>query len=78
MNSAQLVRQKGYKWCIVPMCTNTSHTTPDKLFINVPKDPKTRKKWILACRRNVSDISEKSTVYCCEDHFNVSWISLNY
>lgn len=72
MNPAQTVRQKTYKWCIVPMCTNTSHTTPNKWFINVPKDPKTRKKWILASRRNAGDISEKSTVYCCEDHFNVS------
>ncbi|KAJ8909280.1 hypothetical protein NQ315_004533, partial [Exocentrus adspersus] len=28
---------KDYHWCVVPMCLNTSKSSPHKLFISVPK-----------------------------------------
>lgn len=60
------------KWCFVPGCQNTSRSTPEKVFVTVPKDKKIKKKWFVAARREISDVSEKTVFYCCEDHFNVS------
>ncbi|KAJ8911569.1 hypothetical protein NQ315_007951, partial [Exocentrus adspersus] len=40
-------KNKNYKWCIVPLCKSTSIATPEKCFIQVPKnDLKRRKLWI--------------------------------
>ena len=64
----------GYKWCVVPQCTNTSKSNPDKLFVSVPKDPKRRKMWLKLARRDPKSISSTSNVFMCEDHFNVSSI----
>lgn len=61
------------KWCFVPKCTNTSIKTPLKTFVTVPKAPEIRAKWFTAARRNVKEVSPTSAVYCCEDHFDVSF-----
>ncbi|KAK4881368.1 hypothetical protein RN001_004687 [Aquatica leii] len=66
------------KWCFVPKCTNTSRTAPHKIFITVPKDIKKKKLWFAAARRAISEVSEKSTLYCCEDHFNLEYDMANY
>lgn len=59
------------KYCIVPQCFNSTVKTPDKLFFNVPGDPKMRKKWMTAVKR-MDSISPKTKAHCCEDHFDVS------
>lgn len=64
-------KKKHYKYCIVPMCTNTSITTPGKHFFNVPKKKKIRDKWCKVMKRKET-LSDKSVRYCCEDHFDVS------
>lgn len=66
-------KKGAYKYCLVPNCRNTSKNAPEKLFINVPSDIKTRKIWQKAMRREVF-VSDKSTVYCCADHFKVSGV----
>lgn len=38
-------------YCIVPMCTNTGVTAPDKQFIAVPRNAVVRKKWCVAMKR---------------------------
>uniref|UniRef100_A0A8D8WKF5 THAP-type domain-containing protein n=1 Tax=Cacopsylla melanoneura TaxID=428564 RepID=A0A8D8WKF5_9HEMI len=60
-----------YRYCVVPQCTNTKRTTPDKIFVHVPRDRKIRKRWFVAMRRD-KFMSDLSTAYVCEDHFNVS------
>lgn len=68
-------RSMYYKYCIVPMCSNTTFKTPNKIFIRVPENRNRRAKWLKACRRDVKDISDKNTaLHVCEDHFNVSII----
>ena len=62
----------GYKWCVVPQCTNTSIKTPEKLFVSVPRNNKMRKKWLQLASRNPKDITENTNVFFCEDHFDVS------
>lgn len=61
------------KWCFVPKCKNTTYKTPDKTFITAPRDAKRREKWFAAARRDIKEVSEKSTLYCCEDHFKVKF-----
>lgn len=61
-----------YKWCLVPGCTNTTIKTPEKLFVCVPKKPKVRKMWLKLAGRNPDSVVDDSTVFFCEDHFNVS------
>lgn len=68
-----------YKYCIVPICTNTTFRTPDKLFFNVPSDPKLRKKWYAVVKRDVkTPFSAQATRHCCEDHFDVEEDMENY
>ncbi|KAK5649799.1 hypothetical protein RI129_000828 [Pyrocoelia pectoralis] len=62
--------KRCYKWCFVPMCTNTTFTTPEKTFLTMPRDVKIRKMWFKAARRDYSKITS-SDFYCCEDHFDV-------
>lgn len=64
--------QKYYKYCLVPLCKNTTVETPDKIFIRLPLDRNRRIKWLKACRRDIHDISVSSGLHVCEDHFNVS------
>ncbi|KAJ8930174.1 hypothetical protein NQ314_017053 [Rhamnusium bicolor] len=33
---------------------------------------KRREKWFAAARRDIKEVSKKSTLYCCEDHFKQS------
>lgn len=61
---------KSYRSCFVPLCTNTTKATPDKMFLNVPQDVKRRNKWFQAVHRD--NPQTKSIFFCCEDHFDVS------
>lgn len=61
-----------YRYCVVPECISTTTSTPGKTFIKLPIDEKQRKLWLKAMRRSPKDISSKSHVYLCQDHFNVS------
>lgn len=54
----------------MPKCTSTSNSTPNKLFFALPSDKKRRRAWIKAVRRNLSDISPKSNMHCCEDQMD--------
>lgn len=66
---------KTYKYCIVPLCTSTTSSTPDKLFFLVPKNKEMRKKWCEVMNRDepkYPELSSKTALYCCENHFDVS------
>ncbi|KAG5867090.1 hypothetical protein JTB14_007100 [Gonioctena quinquepunctata] len=65
------------KYCLVPDCPNTSKNAPEKWFINVPSDIKIRNVWQKATRREVF-VSNKSHVYCCEDHFKITMSKRKY
>ncbi|XP_026677422.1 uncharacterized protein LOC103506596 isoform X1 [Diaphorina citri] len=67
----------SYKYCVVPKCTSTTVATPDKLFIHVPKDVKQRKAWLTAMRR-ADPLSNKTTAFVCEEHFNLEQDMENY
>lgn len=62
-----------YVYCAVPLCENTSFKTPEKIFFRIPQSSSLRKKWILVMRRDTikNKLSDKSTLHCCEDHFDV-------
>lgn len=66
------MNSKVYKWCAVPQCKNTSIKTPNKLFIYVPNKKIIRDRWLNLARRDPSVISTNSSIYFCEDHFDVS------
>lgn len=59
------------KWCFVPLCTSTSTSTPNKMFVRVPQDYERKKRWFSAARRDMP--KSKSEFFCCEDHFRVSY-----
>ncbi|XP_075990075.1 uncharacterized protein LOC142985657 isoform X3 [Anticarsia gemmatalis] len=65
------------KYCIVPMCTNSSLKTPQKLFFSVPLNKNLRKKWIKVMKR-ADPLTETSHVHCCEDHFDIEKDMENY
>ena len=54
----------------MPNCKNNSQNCPGKVFIAVPKG-KEREKW---CKEvfNNKNYSFNSSMYCCEDHLDVS------
>ena len=63
------------KYCIVPMCGNTFYVTPDKIFLNVPRNKNDRLRWCRAIKRDPKKnvpLAEKSHRHVCEDHFDVS------
>jgi len=66
-----------YKYCFVPLCKNTSVSTPDKIFLNVLESKKLRRNWLKAARSDKKDVSDKSHLSCCEDHFDVCKIMLS-
>lgn len=66
------MNSKGYRWCGVPQCTNTSIKTPNKLFVFVPYKETIRDKWLHMARRDLSGILPNTQLYFCEDHFDVS------
>ena len=63
-----------YHWCAVPKCKNTSKKTPNKLWIHVPNEINMRKLWFKVAKRDPESLCEKTRLYFCEDHFNVSII----
>lgn len=65
------------KSCVVPKCTNTTTSAPEKLFFLVPMDVQMRKKWIKAMKR-LDPFGDKSKVYGCEDYFDVSIVTVYY
>lgn len=72
-NSLHL-EKKGWRWCFVPGCKNTSVSAPNMIFLQVPKNLKTRRLWArLARREDASTLNSRNVWFCCEDHFNVSW-----
>ncbi|XP_044741871.1 uncharacterized protein LOC123302845 [Chrysoperla carnea] len=68
-NSQNLREKSSYKYCFVPQCKNTSKSTPEKLFISVPKGDK-RAKWVKQVRCPL-DVSATSRLHCFEDHFDL-------
>ncbi|XP_063543945.1 uncharacterized protein LOC134752246 isoform X2 [Cydia strobilella] len=67
-----------YKWCIVPLCTNTTLKKPDKLFVSVPTKPEKRKLWLQLAHRDPKSILSHTNVFMCEDHFNMEKDTINY
>ncbi|KAI4460424.1 thap-type zinc finger superfamily [Holotrichia oblita] len=59
-----------YKYCAVPMCQSSTVNSPDKKFITIPRDVTRRKKWFTAMGR-YKPLADKTTGYCCCDHFDV-------
>ncbi|GBM16477.1 hypothetical protein AVEN_94960-1 [Araneus ventricosus] len=56
--------------------SNTTVTTPDKLFIDVPRNYVIRKKWCKAMKRDPKlnpELSASSIRHVCRDHFDVSY-----
>lgn len=72
------MNSKVYKCCVVPLCKNTSIKTPDKLFVYVPRKKTVRDKWLKLARREPASLSTNSTIYFCEDHFDLPKDMENY
>ncbi|KAH9635196.1 hypothetical protein HF086_009536 [Spodoptera exigua] len=72
------MNEPSYKYCSVPLCDNTTLKNPEKLFVHVPKLKLLRKKWLNLARRDPKMTSDKSTLYFCEDHFNLPEDMENY
>ena len=65
-------RNQFYRWYFVPKCKSTSVTNREKIFLSVLKG-ELRKKWYKTVRRDMCPTTSlASTIFCCEDHFNVS------
>ena len=63
------------KYCFVPQCTNSTVLTPNKHFFRVPMNECIRNAWWAAAKR-LDKVSVKSVgIYCCQDHFEVSFHS---
>ncbi|XP_050559536.1 uncharacterized protein LOC118278943 isoform X11 [Spodoptera frugiperda] len=69
---------KSYRCCAVPMCTNTSIKTPDKLFVFMPYKKEIRDKWLKLARRDLTGILPTTQLYFCEDHFDLPNVMENY
>ncbi|KAG6439562.1 hypothetical protein O3G_MSEX000878 [Manduca sexta] len=69
---------KSYRICAVPLCQNTCIKTPSKLFIHVPQPQNLRVKWLQLARRDPTSVSAKSSIYFCEDHFDLPNDMENY
>lgn len=64
-------RTANYKSCFFRNCGNTTICASEKIFIPVPKG-EVRKQWIKIVRGDdTREFSLKSSLYCCEDHFDV-------
>ncbi|XP_037872296.1 uncharacterized protein LOC119629683 [Bombyx mori] len=72
------MNSKVYKCCVVPRCTNTSIKTPKKLFVYVPNNKTMRYKWLTLARRDPKGLSVNSSIYFCEDHFDLPHDMDNY
>ncbi|VVD01487.1 unnamed protein product [Leptidea sinapis] len=69
-------KKPTYRYCVVPKCKNTMKRTPNKIFFLVPRDVERRKRWCRAMRRG--DLSPRTGVYCCQDHFDIENDTANY
>ncbi|XP_052745598.1 zinc finger protein 641 isoform X4 [Bicyclus anynana] len=67
-----------YRRCAVPMCTSSTKNYPNKLYITVPNNPQRRKRWLQLARRDPKSTSAKSTIFFCEDHFDLRKDMENY
>lgn len=56
--------------CFVPSCKNSKDENPDKLFLCVPRDQNRRNMWLNTVGLDV-DSNLGTTLYACEDHFEV-------
>ncbi len=63
---------KGYYYCVVPKCMNTSTNHPDKKFFALPSNCERRRTWLTKMKRKPNDLSLDTTFFVCEDHFDVS------
>lgn len=66
-----------FKYCFVPGCSSSALKDPEKIFITVPKG-ECRLKWLKQVRREPGSLSLQSTMYCCEDHFDVSMTNVTH
>ncbi|CAG9762781.1 unnamed protein product [Ceutorhynchus assimilis] len=57
------------KTCFVRGCLSNSEGFPTKVLITIPRNENRRRAWFEAARQPY--ITNNSTRYCCEDHFNV-------
>lgn len=64
-------RNHSYKYCFVPMCSNTTVSTPDEIFLHVFQNMVVRMAWFQAAKRE-DTISVTTTAFACEDYFVVS------
>ncbi|KAK4024254.1 hypothetical protein OUZ56_009639 [Daphnia magna] len=66
------------KVCIAELRTNRSDST-DKIFISVPAPAEKVRRcdWLTACGLGQNDLSQKSHLYVCEDHFKMEVDCLN-
>lgn len=70
------INKKTYRNCVVPMCPNNSKIAPDKVYFLIPRNAHIRNKWCKAMKREKG--SCLSSLYCCEDHFNIEQDTQNY
>lgn len=61
---------KRLKVCFVNGCLSNSQGFPNKVFVTVPLNENRRRAWFEAARQPY--VSSQTTIFCCEDHFNVS------
>ncbi|KAJ8968348.1 hypothetical protein NQ317_011228 [Molorchus minor] len=66
-----------FKECFVPTCTNNNINWPSKIFVYVPRDEKRRKSWFEKARVE-KKLTKTSSIYCCEDHFDLQEDSENW
>lgn len=78
LNEVHVVESKSKcksRWCFVPLCKNTEKNS-EKVFLTVPRKGKRRKLWFEVARRRDSTVITKAQFYCCEDHFDVSIVTM--
>ena len=56
----------------------THKKNPRKSFVYVPHKKKMRNKWLNLARRDPKAISLNTTIYFCEDHFNIRFYFIDY
>ncbi|XP_063619816.1 zinc finger protein ZFP2-like [Cydia splendana] len=76
MEESKKTSYTSYRHCLVPKCTNTTKSAPEKLFFDVPRDVKVRKRWCKLMKRG--KLNPSTTFHCCEDHFNLEADTENY
>ncbi|XP_012279849.1 uncharacterized protein LOC105699442 [Orussus abietinus] len=66
---AKVLSPAMHKQCFVPNCNNSTTKTPNKIFINVPRNQDVRKLWCNAAGCPIESLSYMA--FCCQDHFNL-------